>query len=218
MKNRGVALLYAVLLVSIVLTISLSLLNITFKQIVLTAVSRESQVAHFNAWSAVDCILMANQSFNDPDPYITDDTDNNPFGVFKFFSTPPFYSLEKSTPPWSIGALVYTCGNGSGNDISINVGDPSGDIARIGFGADGIESNYKLTGSGLNGGCAIVTVAKIGSEENYDNFPGENEGDTDEKAIMVSALGYNSVHPCADPPETSSRQVERRIRIKTLAG
>ncbi|MBI4136235.1 MAG: hypothetical protein HY481_01655, partial [Candidatus Vogelbacteria bacterium] len=52
-NNRGVALLYAVLLVSVVLTISLSLLNITFKQIVLSAVSRDSQIAHFNAWSAV---------------------------------------------------------------------------------------------------------------------------------------------------------------------
>ena len=66
-KNGGVALLYAVLLVSIVLTISLSLLNITFKQIVLTAVSRDSQIAHFNAWSAVDCIRRTNRFFNKQD-------------------------------------------------------------------------------------------------------------------------------------------------------
>src|SRR3989344_9069711 len=80
-KKRGVVLLYAVLMVSIVLTISLSLLNITYKQIVLTAVSRESQVAHFTALSALDCAYFADRSFRDSSG---DDTLPNPFGRFTF--------------------------------------------------------------------------------------------------------------------------------------
>src|SRR3989344_2974774 len=113
-KKRGVVLLYAVLMVSIVLTISLSLLNITFKQIVLTAVSRESQVAHFNAWSAADCVNRTNRQFKDlANP--PNDRSDNPFGWFDFITT----GLLNPSP----GApSTFTCGDiGAGDKIEAEV-------------------------------------------------------------------------------------------------
>lgn len=52
---RGFVILFAVLLVSITLTISLSLFNITFKQLILSTVARDSQFAYFATDSALDC-------------------------------------------------------------------------------------------------------------------------------------------------------------------
>ena len=71
--TRGFALLFAVLVVSIVLTISLSLFNITYKQILLSSIVRESQVAFYAADSARNCAVHWN-SFRD---------DTNPFGHYE---------------------------------------------------------------------------------------------------------------------------------------
>jgi len=208
-KNGGVALLYAVLLVSIVLTISLSLLNITFKQIVLTAVSRDSQIAHFNAWSAVDCIRRTNRFFNKQDEGSIDDKDNNPFGVFKFFPD----DLQPASPAWSAGPPpVYTC-NANGENIEVIVDTPSGIVGGVGpFSALGIYSRYKLTGSGLIGSCAFADVVKVRSG-NYAGFP-DDTGD-DSMSIMIEAFGYNSSHLCNG--QSSPRLIERRIRMKIKA-
>lgn len=55
--KRGMTILLAVLLVSTVLLISLSLFNITLKQIILSAVARDSRYAFYAADSARNCSL-----------------------------------------------------------------------------------------------------------------------------------------------------------------
>ena len=65
-KNQGVVLLYAVLMVSIVLTVSLSLLNITFKQIILSATNRDSKIAYYAADSALQCAFYWDLYAKDP--------------------------------------------------------------------------------------------------------------------------------------------------------
>lgn len=189
-KNQGVAILYAVLLVSIVLTVSLSLLNISYKQIILTAVNRDSQLAHFNAWSAVDCILRKNRAYSEPFPSINE-MDGNPFGYFTYA---PF-NLSVGTP-----VTDFTCGGGAINVMS-ETNPTSVGTAVI--------SRYQMTGPGLNDACAIVDVAKI-SSGNYDNYPDESGDPDDTGRIMIAAHGYNSPHPCIGG--TNSRLVERQIR------
>lgn len=53
--QSGVAILFAVLLVSIVLTVGLALLNITLRQLVLSSLARESQFAFYASDSARGC-------------------------------------------------------------------------------------------------------------------------------------------------------------------
>jgi len=204
-KNRGVVLLYAVLLVSIVLTISLSLMNITYKQIILTAVSKDSQVAHFIALSALDCVRSANKFFNDGEPDF-EDSMSNPFGVFHFFSPP---LLQQTTfSPNTPGETVYTCGNGS-DTIKVKIDTPSGIVTSVGDSAQGVESSYKITGLGLLVGlCADVTVAKIESGNYSDDYGPESSRGDDSRKTFYKAKGYNTCD------SSSSRLVERHARVR----
>lgn len=59
-KQKGFTLLYAVLVSSIVLSASLSIINIALKQHKLSALSRESQIAFYAANTGVDCALYWN--------------------------------------------------------------------------------------------------------------------------------------------------------------
>ncbi len=54
-KCRGVAVLLAVLLVSVVLVISLVLLNITYRQLIISNTARESEIAWYAAESIFNC-------------------------------------------------------------------------------------------------------------------------------------------------------------------
>jgi len=78
--DGGFALLYAVLMVSIVLAVSLSLLNIAYRQSVLTAIARESLVAGSAAETGLACALYYNASSNSNDD--TSGTDKEPFGMY----------------------------------------------------------------------------------------------------------------------------------------
>ncbi|MEK7650637.1 MAG: hypothetical protein AAB364_02095 [Patescibacteria group bacterium] len=72
-QKAGVAILFAILLVSIVLTVGLTLLNITLRQLVLSSLARESQFAFYAADSARNCARYYD-SLENPD--------ERPFGYF----------------------------------------------------------------------------------------------------------------------------------------
>lgn len=61
-SKRGVVILYAVLLVSVVLTISLGVFNITYRQLVLSSLTRESEVAFSVADTARNCAMYWDSS------------------------------------------------------------------------------------------------------------------------------------------------------------
>lgn len=56
-KSRGFALLFAVMTASVLLSIGLSIFNISLKELILSTASRDSQVAFYAADSARECIL-----------------------------------------------------------------------------------------------------------------------------------------------------------------
>lgn len=72
-NQRGVAILFAILLVSIVLTVGLTLLNITLRQLVLSSLARESQFAFYAADSARNCARYYDS---------LDVPEDRPFGYF----------------------------------------------------------------------------------------------------------------------------------------
>lgn len=193
-EQRGVALLYAVLLVSIVLTISLSLLNITFKQIVLTAVNKESQRAHFTAMSALDCVYFTDLRYRTSSVYF-----DNPFG---YFSADSLNLSPPSNPPSN---PAFSCPiSGSGNAITASVDQAPGALGSIGPSVTGITSSYTMIGSGLVGSCAVVEIAKVLSGD-YDG-----NGNNDNALVMATARGYNTCD------ESSPRRVERRFRSRNF--
>ncbi|MEK7585042.1 MAG: hypothetical protein AAB455_00800 [Patescibacteria group bacterium] len=191
-KKHGVVLLYAILLVSIVLTISLSLLNITYKQLILTAVSRESQVAHFTALSALDCAYFTDRFYKDN---TGNDTNVNPFGQVTI--TESGVSFGGTGNPDS----AFSCGSGQITKLAV-VTAPN----HVAGSPDYVISRYNLTGAGLIGSCATVEVVKVVSGD-YGDY-GEGAGVSDAGKVISTAYGYNT---CSN---NSSRLVERRARVR----
>jgi hypothetical protein len=62
--RRGFTLLVAVLLSIVALSLSISLIDIAFKQVVLAATARQSSAAFYNADAALECALYADQKQN----------------------------------------------------------------------------------------------------------------------------------------------------------
>ncbi|MEA1929899.1 MAG: hypothetical protein U9M92_03420 [Patescibacteria group bacterium] len=83
-KSSGFVILFAVILVSIVLAISLSLFNITFKQIILSSLARDTQLSLFAANSALECARQADQYGS---------IDDRPFGYYAFSGDDAVYNL-----------------------------------------------------------------------------------------------------------------------------
>lgn len=65
-RNQGVVILFAVLLVSTVLVISLTLLNITYRQLILSSIAKESEFAFYAADSARNCANYLDFSADHP--------------------------------------------------------------------------------------------------------------------------------------------------------
>lgn len=103
-KKRGVAILFAILLVSIVLTVGLTLLNITLRQLVLSSLARESQFAFYAADSARNCARYYD-SLENPD--------DRPFGYFELVSSNLQFHGNGSKP--------ISCGDFTGS-IDSNIG------------------------------------------------------------------------------------------------
>jgi Tfp pilus assembly protein PilE len=62
--NRGFTLLIALILTSVILSVALSLIDITYKQTLLATTSRQSGQAFYNADAAMECALYADQTLN----------------------------------------------------------------------------------------------------------------------------------------------------------
>ena len=63
-KPRGFTLLIAVILSTVVLTVGLALLDVAYKQVILSSTAKQSQAAFYNADSALECALYYDQKFD----------------------------------------------------------------------------------------------------------------------------------------------------------
>ncbi|MEK7622040.1 MAG: hypothetical protein AAB415_02565 [Patescibacteria group bacterium] len=93
-NSRGFAILYAVLMVSIVLTISLTLLDISYKQLVLSSINKESKIAYYAAVSALSCVNYWDKVVNNSN------VNYYPFGYF---------SGQTLVPPPSNESKLIAC-------------------------------------------------------------------------------------------------------------
>lgn len=56
-KQKGFALLYTVVIISLILTIAISISNTTYKQGILSSLAKDSQIAFYQADAGVECGL-----------------------------------------------------------------------------------------------------------------------------------------------------------------
>lgn len=73
MRQRGFTLLIAVILASVLLTVGIALLDIAYKQVILSSSAKQSQYAFYAADAALECALYYDQRFDvfntNPDNY-----------------------------------------------------------------------------------------------------------------------------------------------------
>ncbi len=63
-NQRGFTLLIAILLSTIAVTLGVSLLEVSYKQVILSSTAKQSQYAFYAADSAMECALYYDQQFN----------------------------------------------------------------------------------------------------------------------------------------------------------
>ena len=80
-KNRGFTVLFAVVVSALILAIGISIANITLKQIRISSLGRESQIAFYAADSGSECVLYY-------------DLVEESFGTSSSSNVPPTYTIE----------------------------------------------------------------------------------------------------------------------------
>ncbi len=127
-QQPGFILLFAVLLVSIVLTVTLVLLDITLRQLVLSAINRDSQKAYYAAYAGIDCAVYWDRDY----PSNISDT-VKPFGSYTSSAQPPENpatlecGFDHSVPDGSPAAiLLIAFADGSCASVTVTKSAPSG--------------------------------------------------------------------------------------------
>ncbi len=190
---KGFVILFAVLLVSITLSISLSLFNITFKQLVLSNVARDSQFAYFATDSALDC--SRHWDVYPPAPLENETTTERPFGYLKpvDLNGDAIIDSWEFIPPDERHRQIE-CG---GKTISVHPTDDNGDdIYTTDFElfwlVDASEDRYT---------CAIGQVEKNAKDDNTIKY-----------RTTIRVQGYNLSNGI-DCPTLGDRTVERALRF-----
>lgn len=63
-KRKGFAMLFTVLVITLILSIAISISNLTFKQTILSSLAKDSQISFYEADTAVECGLYYDTSAN----------------------------------------------------------------------------------------------------------------------------------------------------------
>jgi hypothetical protein len=112
-QPRGFTLIIAVIVSSVVLSVGLTLLDITYKQITLASSATQSQYAFYNADTTLECALYWDQQFGSFDfttPASADTITCNSIPVTNFTSYIPVAGTRRtefSVPCDSYGSLGY---------------------------------------------------------------------------------------------------------------
>jgi Tfp pilus assembly protein PilX len=128
-KQKGFALLYTVVIVSLILSITAGISNIVFKQTILSSLATDSQNAFYQADSAVECGMYllnnANSHF----------TMTNPIDPFVCGSTQS-YTLDHTS---STTMVLYTTANATSTSPCANIIIDKTDLTKTRIEGDGFN-------------------------------------------------------------------------------
>jgi hypothetical protein len=186
-KQQGFVILYAVLLVSIVLTVSLTLLNITLKQLILSLVARESSYAFYAADSGRACAQYWDSFYDE----------TNPFGWFEYNLDTNEYEFRGPA------SQSFLCGEGKVNavtgDENVPVGNNNTARAKV--------STFQITfpiAEGERLTCANARVTKYIDPAYPELFA----------KTLIEVRGYNLYDAGSGVcPQVSDRTTERQINV-----
>lgn len=106
--TRGFTLLTAIILASVILALALALLDVTYKQVILSSSAKQSQYAFYAADSALECVLYYDQQY--------DAFGTNPFGLSSISCNGTSISFSSSGSAPRTTALTIPCAGISGSE------------------------------------------------------------------------------------------------------
>lgn len=186
-NNKGYTLLFAVLVTSLVVSVAVSILNITRKESILAGVARESQAAIYAADAGIECAVYQQSQENKPF--------QTPVWVDKF--TNATVPSNESSPSFSCANMTLTAvGTGSLFTLPNNISAP---VREYVF-------NLNLS-NGNETSCANVRVSM---GYGYDSTSGPYE------QMTVESRGYNAGWNASagDCSGASPKKAERAIRLR----
>ncbi len=78
-RQKGYAMLFAVIIVSAISVITAGLINATYKQMMLSSLAKNSQSAFYQADTASDCALYADRVYREEHPQYFEEENGGPF-------------------------------------------------------------------------------------------------------------------------------------------
>lgn len=181
-SQRGFAILLAILLVSIVLTVGLTLFNITYRQLLLSSLARESQYAFYASDSARYCARYYD--------FLTTQSDR-PFGYLN--SAGDAFVYDSNT------VVDLQCGKGDISLVDLDSGDPDKMVFRFTahFSQDGRDT------------CADVEVVKYLDPDTPDLE--HNLGDTQVTSRGYNNYKAGSSFPCHNGTDRTVERASRML-------
>ncbi len=109
--QKGYAILFAVVIISIISMIAIGMSNTTYKQLILSSVAANSQLAFFESDTATECSLYAdNVDMIDPsNPPASWSCGLNSNGGDYFFAITPINATDYSLTPMTLGTGSEPC-------------------------------------------------------------------------------------------------------------
>lgn len=168
-KSAGYAVLFAVLLVSIILSITIGIANVSLKELNFTATSKESHFALFAADTGGECALYANKNgaFSDPGhPDVTLDCDNQQ-AIASFNTLTNAYDFNTGIPV-----------NGGCARVKVTLGTTETVISSYGY---NVPCNKIPPASAINRVERVLTYVIDNSTGNNNNTGGQQNGQTSQQ-------------------------------------
>jgi hypothetical protein len=94
-NKKGFALLYAIVMISVISVIAFGLANISFKQKLLSSLATDSQIAFYASDAGMECALYNNQSIASASNFPCFDIDPTNFGQIVAMSKDPLLPIWK---------------------------------------------------------------------------------------------------------------------------
>ena len=121
---RGFTLLIAVILASVMVTVGLTLLDISYKQFLLASTARQSQYAFYSADSAIECALYYDQQ--------EDAFNTNPNALTQISCDGQTISITSTGSYPKITSYTIPCtGGGTQADVTVYKNYPTTPTTRI---------------------------------------------------------------------------------------
>lgn len=157
-KNRGIALLVAVIFTSVMLAFGVLIGSLGYKQTLLAQSVKESQHAFYAADTGMECLLYADQAMNDGKGVFADD-DGIPLAPDSFAGTFECDGnrLDLRMGSYTVGSVGYSSASASvdltgGRCVDLSIYKPIGGIGKTWIFSQGYSVNCATAGSVGGGG------------------------------------------------------------------